>query len=461
MDMTLTFFRFCFGLFAGYTLVYALLLLASHAVSVFRLSHFEANLETGHQVMDDALARNVPVSIIIPAYNEASCICDTVSALRREDYPQLEIIVVSDGSSDDTEERLIQAFGMEPAPIPAGDSRLRFQTVRSCFEARLEDKRLVLLCKNGGGKGDALNCGFACSRADYCVVVDADTRVRSGSVRMMAGKFLTDSRTVVCAGAVGTRLGSRRRLSLMRRMLVWFQRLEYYRTFYVYRLFFDALNANVIVSGAFAMFDRELVIQSGGYKINTIGEDMELTMRLHAFCLSQHRDYRIAYIPEARCDTQVPFRYRDFFRQRRRWHIGLTQSLNHHLYMVGRRSYGMVGTLSVLFVLVYEFLAPFIELFSLIILLLSHFIGLLNFQASLGILAAYVVLSVLTQSLLLSALRSYRVEPIRLREHLRLMLMAAAEWCFFHPINIFIKLVTFLTYRQYRQTWTHIRRIHE
>ena len=224
---------------------------------------------------------------------------------------------------------------------------------------------------------------------------------------------------------------------------------------------YDRLNANVIVSGAFAMFDRELVLRVGGYRTDTIGEDMELTMRLHAFCLSQQQDYRIAYVPEAQCDTQLPFRYRDYFHQRRRWHIGLTQSLASHFYMIGRRYYGWVGVLSVLFTLVYEFLAPFIEVFGSVIVVLAAVAEIYNMTSALQVTASYLVLSLLTQLMLMAALKIYQVEKISTGEMLRLVLAASTEFLVFHPINLTVKLMSFFSYRKYRKTWTHVQRIRE
>ena len=432
-------------------------------LSVERLSRFEENREHMRVSFPDEKLKELPVSVIVPAHNEESCICDTVDSLLNEQYPGLEILVVDDGSEDRTAKQLIERYRMRPEEHKA-PQRIASRPVQRRYIRRLRDKTLVLLCKENGGKADALNCGLNACTGSHCVVVDADTQITAGALRIMAGHFAEEPDTIVCAGAVGTLLyhgGQYKALPLYRKLLVLFQHMEYYRTFYMQRLLFDRCNANVIVSGAFAMFDRELVLRAGGYRTDTIGEDMELTMRLHAFCLSQHRPYQIVYAPEARCDTQVPFRYRDYCRQRRRWHIGMIQSLKQHLYMIGNHYYGWVGILSVGFTLLYELCAPVIEVLGLVILLLSAGLGMLDLHFALSITAGYLLLSLLTQGVLLSALDTYGVEPIPLKRHVLLILTAATELFLFHPVNLFIKLATIVTYHKHQQTWTHIRRIHE
>ena len=463
MEALMYFVRATYPFFLVYTLVYLLQWVIGTFVSLRRLSRFPENQQAIPRFFTDALASQYPVSVIVPAYNEQSCICDTIDSLLKEDYPGLEIIVVDDGSADSTASRVVRQYRLKKTDCDPSRP-LETQPVLSCYSRALQGKNLTLICKKNGGKSDALNCGLNYCPTPYCVIVDADTQVRTGALRIMAAHFFMDKRTIVCAGAVGTLLHTNdlhKTLPFYRRLLVKFQHIEYYRTFYMQRLLFDHVNANVIVSGAFAMFDRDLVLHAGGYRTNTIGEDMELTMRLHAYCLSQNRPYRIIYAPEARCDTQVPFRYHDYFRQRRRWHIGMIQSLKHHLYMIGSHYYGWVGVLSVLFTMVYELLSPFVELFGLVILILSAWLGMLNPGFACGLMLLYVALSLLTQSILLSTLRTYQVEPMRNRRHFQLILTAASECIIFHPINIVIKLVTFLTYRQHKSTWTHILRVRE
>ena len=463
MRPTHPFLTAAFVFFTAYTLLYLIQWIASLAISLQRLSSFSARKQQLHRIFPDSIAEKFPVTVIVPAYNESACIVETVQTLLQEDYPHLEIIVVDDGSRDTTAARLIDTFQMKSCPYVYNQT-LDTQAIIGHYRQSIGDKQLVLIRKANGGKSDALNCGLNFCRTPYCVIVDADTQLQTGALRIMSSRFALDDRTTVCAGAVGTRLHSQdtfHSLRFFQKLLVLFQHIEYYRTFYMQRILFDQINANVIVSGAFAMFDRDLIVQAGGYRRSTIGEDMELTMRLHAFCLSQNRPYRIAYAPEARCDTQVPYHYRDYIRQRRRWHIGMIQSLKQHLYMIGSRSYGLVGTLSVLYTIVYELLSPLIELCGLVLLLVSAHLHVLNFAFAVRLTLLYILFSLLTQAVLLTALSVYGVEPLRLRDGLQLLGAALLEVFFFHPLNVLTKLFAFVTYRRHKADWNHIRRFRE
>ena len=460
MEILTEMVRYIFWIFLIYTVVFILQWIVGLCVSVRKLSRYRADQKMNRYILPDRIACRFPVSVIIPAYNEENCIQGTVDSVLEEDHPALEVIVVDDGSTDGTARQLLEAYGLKEASW-SQDQELETQPILACYRGSRNGIRITLVRKKNGGKADALNCGLNLCESPYCVILDADTKVERGSIRIMESQFLMDDQTIVCAGAVGDSIYGSPKYKALRpgqRALVLFQKLEYYRTFYMQRVLFDCINANVIVSGAFAMFDSALVKKVGGYRINTVGEDMELTMRLHAFCLSQHRRYHIAYAPEARCWTQVPFTYRDYYRQRRRWHIGMIQSFKQHIYMLGSLHYGWAGVISGSFVMLYEFLAPFIEVAGLVTLALACWVRILNVPFTLMAMAAYAAFAWLTQSILLTALRVYQVEPIRPGGHIRLILVAILEFVFFHPLNIVIKWGAFLTHQRNRRTWQHIQR---
>lgn len=451
--MLISILRILFALFLLYTWFYILHWLVGLGISLYTQADFPRRKAAVRWLLPNSQVP--PVSVIIAAHNEEACIVDTLETLLREDYPGLEIIVVDDGSLDNTAGKIIDAFGLHPdrceSEIP----------IRECYRGTAGDRSLILLRKEKGGKARALNCGLGICRGKYCLVLDADTQVRRGAIRAMAGRFLQDPRTVVCAGAVGNNDSVYHRLPLLQKCLVQFQTLEYYRTFYMQRIFLDRLNANIVVSGAFALFDVQLLKQMGGYQENTIGEDMELAMRLHAFCQSTGREYRIAYAPEAKCTTQLPYRYRDFCRQRRRWQIGMIQSLHVHRYMLLNAHYGWAGILAGSQFLLYELFAPFIELLGLLTLVLSFAVGILHIGPVLQILLGYYLLMLLTQAVLVLSLNTYGAEKIPLPKLLGLLLMAILEFCSFHLINAGVKILAIATFRKHKATWQHIRRAHE
>ena len=460
MNVLIFLIRILFVLFLIYTVGFICHWMLGMFASLDRFARFRERRSAVGVVLPDSAAGSLPVCAIIPAHNEQACIVDTVESLLREGYPRLEIIVVDDGSTDGTAALLTDRFDLrEDASVPT--ACLHTRPVRRRLSAAISGTRLTLLCKENSGKADALNCGLNYTQSPYCLILDADTQIDPGAVRIMVSRFLSNDKTIICAGAVRNSLydvPGYRRLPLPCRALVLFQMLEYYRTFYMQRILFDRFNANVIVSGAFAMFDCDLVKAVGGYRTHTIGEDMELTLRLHAFCRSQGRAYHISYVPEAGCRTQVPFRYRDFCTQRRRWHIGMIQSLHRHTYMLGRRYYGWAGILAGTSTLVYELLAPVIELLGLATILSGYCLHLVSLGFMLKAMGLYMMMILLCQMLFLWYLRLYRIEAMSLRKWFSLVGVSVAECVFFHPLSMLIKLGAFLTHRRHRDTWGQIRR---
>ena len=340
------------------------------------------------------------------------------------------------------------------------ESELKAKPILRQYRKVFDEKTLILIHKENGGKSDALNCGLNICHSPYCVMLDADTKVQRGSIRIMMSCFLMNPKIIVCAGAVGSEnLKNYPKLTFLKKALVFFQILEYYRTFYMQRIMFDHINANIIVSGAFAMFDTDLVKRVGGYQVNTIGEDMELTMRLHAFCASQGKEYHIAYAPEAKCMTQLPFTYKDYYHQRRRWHIGLLQSMKFHKYMLGNKNYGWAGITSGTFFILYELLAPFLEIIGVATLIAANLLDILNLQFTIQATILYTLIVIWIQAILVSAVNRYKVEPINGKQRWILFLISIFEIVFFHPLNIVIKIIATAMNYWHRKSWEHIQRI--
>lgn len=458
--MLIKILRLLFVLFLIYTWAYILQWIIGLCISIYRLAEASQRKKMVRWAVPDELAKENAVSVIIAAYNEEACVIDTVESILSEDYPNLEIILVDDGSTDHTAQKVIDHYGLEcsrclKAKAPHSTKKMEY------YEQSLHSSRLILIRKENGGKAESLNCGLDLCTGRYCVILDADTRIEKGSLRIMVSQFLADKQTIVCAGAVGNNESMYKELPFFRKCLVLFQTLEYYRTFYMQRILLDRLNANIVVSGAFAMFDCELLKTIGGYQENTIGEDMELTMRLHAFCQSQQRAYKIVYTPEAKCTTQFPFRYRDFFRQRRRWQIGMVQSMKQHGYMLANRHYGWAGILSGSLFILYEMIAPFIEIFGAGTLAFAFAAGILNVRSTIIIMLVYYILMLLMEWILVAGLNTYEVESTTWKKQTAIFLLSCVEFLSFHIINSGIKIMAMLTYRKHSKTWQHIKRVHE
>lgn len=459
MTIFMNILRVVFVLFLLYTWLYVFQWLAGLVVAQYTLARSYRRKDTVRQIVPDEPARKNPISVIIAAFNEENCVIQTIESIMREDYPKMEIILVDDGSTDRTAQKVIDHFHLQPAASPALSGKYAGQ-IEGFYQRQFPFGRLSLITKRNGGKASALNCGLDFCSTPYCVILDADTLVEKGSFRAMMSQFLSDSRTIVCAGVVGNyQEDVYQKLTLPQKGLVLFQTLEYYRTFYLQRILLDRLNANVVVSGAFAMFDTACIEAIGGYREDTIGEDMELAMRLHAFCRSNRTQYHISYIPEAKCRTQFPFRYRDFFRQRRRWQIGMMQSICRHGYMLLNRHYGWVGLFAGSIFLMYEMFAPFVEMLGLSTLAAAFAVGILDVQNTATILLVYYLLMLLTQCVLISSLNTYSVEKLPWKRKAALLLIACLEPFSFHIFTSTVKLIAILTNRKHSRTWQHIERV--
>lgn len=325
----------------------------------------------------------VPVTVIVPAYNEEITVTDTVKSLLDLEYRAYEIIVVDDGSEDGTSDSLINEFGMKKVSRPIR-RRIGCRPETAVYESRAQKVPLTLIKKQNGGKADALNMGINASNFPYFICIDADSILQYDSLRKVTEPILKDDSIVAVGGAVNisndVEMENARvkKYKMPRSLLASMQVLEYDRSFLAARILFDKFNGALIISGAFGLFKKDVVIAAGGYDSRTVGEDMELVVKLHDYCVVNNIDYRIKYANDAVCWTQAPEKLSDLCRQRRRWHIGLFQSMNRHRNMLMNSKFGAVSFISYMYFLVYELLSPFIEVFGVFTMLLAWATDLVN-----------------------------------------------------------------------------------
>jgi cellulose synthase/poly-beta-1,6-N-acetylglucosamine synthase-like glycosyltransferase len=333
----------------------------------------------------DTVARSelsTPVSILVPAYDEEPVIVESVRSLLASSYRELEVVVVNDGSSDGTLERLLEAFAMaEIERVPR--ARLATKEVRAVYGSASEP-RLVLVDKENGGKADALNAGLCHARYPLFCAVDSDTVLDRDALARLVWQFQQAPETVGVGGIVRIANGSSVRdarvvdVQTPRRLLVNLQIVEYLRAFLTGRTGWSRLGMLLIVSGAFGLFRRDTVIAAGGYDTTTVGEDAELVFRLHRHCREQGEPYKISFIADPVCWTEAPADARTLSRQRDRWQRGLVESLWRHRRMIGRPRYGLVGTVAMPYFLIFEALGPLIELIGYLVVPTAFAVGALD-----------------------------------------------------------------------------------
>ncbi|MHB1193785.1 MAG: glycosyltransferase family 2 protein [Longimicrobiales bacterium] len=306
-----------------------------------------------------------PITLVAPAYNEEPTCVESVRSLLTLDYPEYEILVVNDGSKDRTVERLVEAFNLKPAArIPTAD--LATQTVRQVYRSR-RHPNLWVVDKENGGKADALNAGINYCRTPLFCAMDADSLLERQALVRIVRPFLEDASTVAAGGILRiangcvVKQGQVVEVRLPGNLWAKFQVLEYLRAFLSGRMGWDALDATLVISGAFGLFRRSAVVDAGGYATDTVGEDMELVVRLHRHCSERRIPYRIHFVPDPVAWTECPESLAVLSRQRDRWQRGLFQSLTRHRVMLLNRTYGKAGLLAFPYFFFLEMLGPVIE----------------------------------------------------------------------------------------------------
>lgn len=324
-----------------------------------------------------------PVSVLVPAYNEEAGIVASVRALLGLRYPEHEVVVVDDGSTDATLERLRAAFDLVEVPrvIPA-DVPVRGAVV-AVMVPRSGDSRLVVVTKTNGGKTDSLNLGTNLARFPLLCMVDADSILEPDALVTVTKPFADDPDRVVATGGViraanGCRVVGAR-VTDVRMPTTWLPRIqvvEYLRAFLLGRTGWSRLRALMIISGAFGVFRRDVVVMVGGLDPGCIGEDAELVVRIHHEMRRRRRPYRMVFVAEPVSWTEVPTTRRVLASQRRRWHRGLCEITWKHRGMILNPRYGRIGMLALPYIIAFELLAPVLEIGGFVLLVLGLSLGI-------------------------------------------------------------------------------------
>ena len=322
-----------------------------------------------------------PVSIIVPAHNEAAVISDSVRSLLNLHYPEFEIIVINDGSSDDTLERLKEDFHLGAYTKPVR-LQIRHAAINDIYVSG-DFPNLIVVDKVNGGKADAINAGINVSSYPIFCSIDADSLLEPDAILKSSKLFIEDDELIATGGIVrvingcNVKSGAVLDIELPKRNLEAIQVLEYTRAFLSGRTGWNLLKSLLIISGAFGVFRKDMVLAVHGYR-KTVGEDMDLVMRLHRHCLDNKIPYKIVFVPDPVCWTQVPFTLSMLRKQRNRWHRGLLDSLWSNRGMILNPKYGAVSMLGVSYFTFVEVLGPIIELLGYISIPIFYMLGVLN-----------------------------------------------------------------------------------
>lgn len=392
-----------------------------------------------------------PIALLAPAYNEELLIVQSIRSLLSLRYPSFEVIVINDGSKDATLQTLIDAYDLRPIQRHF-DLAVGHEPIRGIYGAA-HQPRLIVVDKENGGKADALNAGINVSRAPIFCSMDADSLLEPDALLRAVRPFVEDpERTVAVGGTVRLanscviRDGRILEVRPPRNWLAILQTVEYLRAFLMARLAWSRLNALTIISGTFGLFRRGRVIEAGGYTRGTVGEDMELVVKLHRLMRDKGVPYRVAFVPEPVCWTEAPEDLTILGRQRARWHRGALETFERHWV---KPRYGRLGPVSFGDIFLVDVLGPIVELLGYVLIPAFWLLGLLSVEYLLAFLAVSftfgVVISVGALALEESSLQRFP----RARDLVLLTVAAVLENFGYRQINNFWRL---------RGTWQYLRR---
>ncbi len=333
-----------------------------------------------------------PIAVLAPAFNEQVTIVESVNSLLALHYPEFEVIVINDGSTDATLERLIDNYGLVPVER-FFDLTVPHRSIRGLFASpRLP--RLLVIDKENGGKSDALNAGINVSRAPLFCSIDADSLLESDALLRAVRPFVDEPILTAAVGgtirlANGSRIAAGRVVDvrLPTNLLALVQIIEYLRAFLMARLALSRMQALTIISGAFGIFRRQLAVEVGGYSHGTVGEDMELVVKLHRLLRDRKQPYRIEFIPEPVCWTEAPENLTVLGRQRARWQRGALETFSKHKDMLFRPRYGRIGFVAFGQILIVDIIGPIVEVLGYFLIPLLWAVGLIAYEYLLAFLA--------------------------------------------------------------------------
>jgi cellulose synthase/poly-beta-1,6-N-acetylglucosamine synthase-like glycosyltransferase len=385
------------------------------------------------------------LSILAPAYNEENTIIDNVRSLLNIHYPNYEVVVVNDGSKDRTLVKLIEEYELAAVDYSI-NYNLKTSKIKAVYKSRNDThSNLVVVDKENGGKSDALNAALNVSSNDYTLNIDVDCVLEEDILLKLMKPFLeeTDKQMIASGGVVRiannckVEKGRVTEVNVPNKLISQFQTLEYLRSFLLARVAWGNLDGLLLISGAIGVFKKEIVIACGGYDRDTIGEDMELTVRMRRYAREKDIDYTIGFVPDPLCWTEVPESWSVLRRQRNRWARGSIETLLSHKKLFLNPSYGKIGLISYPYWLLFEWLAPLIEFIGIALLIIFSLLGVVNvsfFYLMLFLIYGFTV-AFTVATLYIEEITYFQYK--KRRQLLKLLLAGLLEPIIYHPFMVF------------------------
>lgn len=453
-------------LFLGYTLFLMGGYLVSALVSyrVIRRHIAESSFVDYRSILTSPLTPKI--SIIAPAYNEALNIVDNAKSLLSLEYPDFEVVIVNDGSKDDTIQRLITAYHLEKQDL-AVPLRVQCREILGVYKSTERAfSHLTVVDKRNGGKSDALNAGINVCAGRLIACIDVDCVLERDALLRMIKPFLEETdRKVIATGGV-IRLandctiedGRLLQIRVPRSFIAAAQVLEYMRAFLLSRVYWAKVNGLLLVSGALGLFDKETVVEAGGYSHKTVGEDMELVMRMRRMMEERKQPYAVRYIPDPLCWTEGPSKWQILGRQRNRWTRGMMDSLRFHRKMFFNPAYGTTGMVSYPHWFFYEWLAPIVEALGIVYCVFLMLTGNLDYGLFFLLLVFVYTFAVFLSSLAIWVDQKTYLQYRSKRDLGRLLVVALLEPFIFHPFIVYSAIRGNIDYLRGKKGWGSMTR---
>jgi len=385
------------------------------------------------------------ITILAPAFNESKTIVENARALLTLYYPDFEVVIINDGSKDDTLAKLIDEYDLELADL-FFEYKIPTQDIRGIYKSRIKSfSKLLVIDKASGGKADSLNAGINLAKGELFIAIDVDSIIESDALLKMVKPFLeeTDEKVIAVGGVIRVvndcivEAGQVSQINLPKRFLPRVQILEYTRSFLMGRMAWSKLDGLLLISGALGLFDREIVIASGGYYARTVGEDMEIVVRMRRYMVESNLPYKVGYVPDPLCWTEVPETLTILGRQRNRWTRGMIDTLNIHKKIFLNPKYKGFGMLGYPYWFLMEWLVHIIETLGIIYFFFLILFGSVNWQFF-GLMFLFIYLFAVglsVWSVLFEELTYHKYE--KRRDVLTLLLTAFLEPIFYHPFILY------------------------
>ena len=345
---------------------------------------------------DDKFAE-FPVSVIVPAYNEEVTVLHSIQMLLALDYPDFEVIVINDGSTDNTLETILNTFELNDIDLDIyKNNAILTKTVKRIYGKN----NLIVIDKENGGKADAINVGINYSSKRLICTIDADSVLDKIALKQTVQPMLDNENVFVSGGQLavvnGVQLKDNKVVNsyLPKNIWIQWQIIEYLKSFMIARYSMSKINSIMIMSGAFSVYkkadllavggfltennDSDFIKQTGGNGLQTVCEDMEIVVRMWRYFYEKGRTAKAVFLPHPVCWTEVPDNSNFLLRQRNRWHRGLAETLKIHKTMLFEPKYKMIGLFAFPYYLFFELLSPIIKILTLIFLIIAGTMGYFN-----------------------------------------------------------------------------------